>query len=374
VVFDEVPLAMSRDAPKVSCYNGVATNYFPGGSLVNDSTPTFGLWYDFRQQLPFTERYDEFYAQCLEEISEGERLGFTDVWLSEHHFGDDGYLPSPLVVAAAIAARTTSMRIGTNVLLLPMHHPLRVAEDAAVVDLLSGGRFTLGVGQGYVQHEFENLGYNRKNRPSLFEEGVAVIRQAWDEGRIGYEGKRWRFDDLPFEPRPNRKLPIFIGAFADPAIDRAARMADGFLASTGGGAFGEIYRKVRDALARHGREDEDFPYVASGVAFVHEDAGRAREIVAPAITYQRNRYAEWGTDRDKPKPEPIRPEDLPWSRYLVGTPDEVTEGLASLYAEAPYDHFCFWGRLPGVTHEKALANIRLFASEVVPMVREMVRT
>lgn len=336
--------------------------------MANDNTPTFGLWYDFRQKPPLGN-YEKFYAECLEEIEEGERLGYTGVWLSEHHFVDDGYLPSPLVVAAAIAARTTSMKIGTNVLLLPMHHPLRVAEDAAVVDLISGGRFTLGVGQGYVQHEFEALGFNRKHRPSLFEEGVEIIRQAWEEGHIGYEGKRWRFDDLPFGPRPERKVPIYFGAFAEPAIDRAARMADGFLASTGGGALGETYRKVREALERHGRADEDFPYVASGVAYVHEDAGRAREIVAPAIAYQRTRYAEWGSDRDKPKPDPIRPEDLPWERYLVGTPDEVAEGLVRLYEEAPYDHLCFWGRLPGVTHEEALANMRLFASEVAPKVR-----
>jgi len=337
---------------------------------VNDG-PTFGLWYDFRQKLPLGD-YARFYAECLEEIEEGERLGFTGVWLSEHHLMDDGYLPSPLVVAAAIAARTSTMTIGTNILLLPMHHPLRVAEDAAVVDLLSGGRFVLGVGLGYVQHEFEALGFNRKNRPSLFEEGIEIIRQALTEGRTGYAGKRWNLPDLPFEPRPSRKLPIYAGAFVDPAIDRAARLADGFLASAGGGAFGETYRKARDALARHGREDEDFPYVASGVAFVHEDAGRARKIVAPAIAYQRTRYAEWGTDREKPRPEPIKPEDLPWERYLVGTPDEVAGGLISLYREAPYDHFCFWGRLPGVTHEEALANARLFAEKVAPKVREAV--
>ena len=339
--------------------------------MTNDSAPTFGLWYDFRQKPPLGD-YARFYAECLEEIEEGERLGFTGVWLSEHHFVNDGYLPSPLVVAAAIAARTVRMRIGTNVLLLPMHHPLRVAEDAAVVDLLSGGRFVLGVGQGYVQHEFETLGFDRKYRPSLFEEGVKVIRQALEEGHIGFEGKRWRFEDLSFEPRPSGRLPIYIGAFADPAIDRAARLGDGFLASAGGGAFGETYQKVREALARHGRADEDFPYVASGVVYVHEDAGRAREIVAPAISYQRTRYAEWGTDRDKPKPEPIRQEDLPWERYLVGTSDEIAEGLISLYEEAPYDHLCFWGRLPGVTHEQALANMRLFASEVAPKVREAV--
>ena len=342
--------------------------------MATDGTaPTFGLWYDFRQKLPLGD-YARFYAECLEEIEEGERLGFTGVWLSEHHFVDDGYLPSPLVVAAAIAARTERIRIGTNVLLLPMHHPLRVAEDAAVVDLVSGGRFILGVGQGYVQHEFETLGFDRKFRPSLFEEGIEVIRQAWEEGRVGYEGKRWRFDDLPFEPRPSGRLPIYIGAFAAPAIDRAARLADGFLASAGGGAFADTYRRVQEALARHGRAEEDFPYVASGVAYVHESPGRAREVVAPAITYQRSRYAEWGTDRGKQKPEPIRPEDLPWERYLVGNPDEVAEGLIRLHEEAPYYHFCFWARLPGVTHDQALENMRHFASEVAPRVRDAVAT
>jgi alkanesulfonate monooxygenase SsuD/methylene tetrahydromethanopterin reductase-like flavin-dependent oxidoreductase (luciferase family) len=144
------------------------------------------------------------------------------------------------------------------------------------------------------------------------------------------------------------------------------------LASAGGGAFGETYRKVREALERHGRGGEAFPYVASGVAFVHEEAGRAREIVGPAIAYQRTRYAEWGTDREEPRPEPVREEDLPWERYLVGTPKEVAEGLIGLYREAPYEHFCFWGRLPGVTHEQALENLRLFSAEVAPRVREAV--
>ena len=335
------------------------------------TAPTFGLWYDFRQRLPLGD-YARFYAECLEEIEEGEALGLRGVWLSEHHFVDDGYLPSPLVLAAAIAARTTTMTIGTNVLLLPMHHPLRVAEDAAVADLVSGGRLVLGVGQGYVQHEFELLGFERKRRPSLFEEGIEVIRHALEDGRTGYEGRRWTFDDLPFEPRSRDKLPIYVGAFADPAIDRAARLADGFLASAGGGAFGETYRKVRAALERHGRGDEAFPYVASGVAFVHEEPGRAREIVGPAIAYQRTRYAEWGTDREKPRPDPIREQDLPWERYLVGTPEEVADGLIQLHNEAPYDHLCFWGRLPGVTHEQALANMRLFASEVAPRVTDAV--
>ena len=107
--------------------------------MASENSPTFGLWYDFRKKPPLGY-YERFYAECLEEIEEGKRLGFTDVWLSEHHFVDDGYLPSPLMVAEAIAAHTTSLRIGTNVLLLPMHHPLRVAEEALYHHLCFWGR------------------------------------------------------------------------------------------------------------------------------------------------------------------------------------------------------------------------------------------
>jgi alkanesulfonate monooxygenase SsuD/methylene tetrahydromethanopterin reductase-like flavin-dependent oxidoreductase (luciferase family) len=106
---------------------------------------------------------------------------------------------------------------------------------------------------------------------------------------------------------------------------------------------------------------------------VHGDPGRARGDVAPAIAYQRSRYAEWGTDRGEPKPEPIQPQDLPWERYFVGNPEGVAEGLARLHEEAPYDHFCFWARLPGITHEQALESMRLFASEVAPRVRDAVK-
>ena len=340
--------------------------------MANSGAPTFGLWYDFRQELPFTGRYEEFYAECLREISEGESLGFSDVWFSEHHFVDDGYLPSPLVVAAAIAARTERIRIGTNVLLLPMHHPLRVAEDAAVVDLISGGRFTLGVGLGYVHHEFETLGFNRRNRPSLLEEGVEVVRRAWEEGRTGHEGRRWAFRDLPFEPRPAEKPRIFFGGSTEPDLDRAARMADGFLAVGRRGELGEIYATLRERLEARGRGAEDFPFVVSTTVFVHENGERAWDIVSPGLAYQASRYAEWGADPEGPTPERLRPEDLDRERYFVGTPDEVSERLAGLHAEAPYDHLCFWGRLPGVSHEQALSNMHLFADRVAPKVREMV--
>jgi alkanesulfonate monooxygenase SsuD/methylene tetrahydromethanopterin reductase-like flavin-dependent oxidoreductase (luciferase family) len=96
--------------------------------------------------------------------------------------------------------------------------------------------------------------------------------------------------------------------------------------------------------------------------------------VTPAIAYQRNRYAEWGTDQDKPKPEPMPPEELPWEKYFVDTPDQVAEGLIALYEETPFDRFCFWGRLPGLSHEQAMKSTRIFASEVAPKARDAVES
>lgn len=333
-------------------------------------SPTFGLWYDFRQKVPFSQDYESFYRECLDEIVEGEALGFSDVWLSEHHFVDDGYLASPLTVAAGIAGRTTRIGIGTNILLLPMHNPLRVAEDAAAVDLVSGGRFTLGVAAGYIPHEFEAFGASMKNRPSLMEEGIEILRRALEEGRTGHEGKRWSFRDLPFEPRPKRGVPIYVGAVNEPAIDRAARLGDGFLTGPGDPAW--LRDTYRQSLASHGRNPDDYPFNVSTAVFVHEDSDYAKRIQTEHLAYRESRYAEWATPLGQEPPKPMRPGDFNPDEQAAGTPDEVAEKLIELHGRAPYDHLCFWGRPPTATHEEALSSMRLFAREVAPRVREAV--
>jgi len=136
------------------------------------------------------------------------------------------------------------------------------------------------------------------------------------------------------------------------------------LGYAGRGEYLEAYRKAREALGRHGRADEIFPYVASGVAYVRDASRWARSDVAPAIAYQRSRYVEWVTDPGEPKEEPIRLKDLPCKGDFVGKPDAVAEGLARLQEGAPYDHFCFWARLPGLTHKQALESMRPFTSEI----------
>ncbi|MGH2367455.1 MAG: LLM class flavin-dependent oxidoreductase, partial [Chloroflexota bacterium] len=160
----------------------------------------FGLLYDFRNPKRWERPAPEVYAEQLEQIAYAEHLGFDSVWITEHHFTDDGYTPSVLTLAAAIAARTNRIRIGTWVLLLPLHNALRVAEDAATVDILSNGRLDLGMGLGYRPEEFAALGVDRRQRGRLMDEGVDLIRRAWTEDRLTFAGRFYDVRDVPVTP------------------------------------------------------------------------------------------------------------------------------------------------------------------------------
>lgn len=338
-------------------------------------TPGFGLLHDFRQRRPASQPDADYYAECLADTEEAEGLGYGSVWLSEHHCTWDGFLPSPLVVAAAVAARTRRMRIGTGILSLPLHHPLRVAEDAAVVDLVSGGRLVLGVGLGYAGYEFEAFGVERRLRPSLLEEGVAVLRTAWASGRTSFQGTRWRLPDLPFEPRPAGDIPIYVGATSAPGVDRAVRVGDGFISYCGKpGDFAGQYALFQRARAEHGRDGHRLPFVATGILHVHPDAERAWTEAAPAIAYLEQSMAGYVAGTVGPPPGPPRPGLLRRDDYLVGTPADVAERLVRLHRQVPYDQFAFWGRLPGLSHQQASDSMRRFAAEVAPVVREAVRS
>jgi alkanesulfonate monooxygenase SsuD/methylene tetrahydromethanopterin reductase-like flavin-dependent oxidoreductase (luciferase family) len=149
--------------------------------------------------------FERLYAQAIDQIVEAERLGFDSIWITEHHFCEDGYTPSPLVMAAAIGARTRRMRLGTNLMILPLHNPVRIAEDAATLSLLTGGRFDLGVGIGYRELEFREFGRELKQRPSLIEEGIAIIRKAWAGERINFQGKRFKVGDSGSRRHPSTR-------------------------------------------------------------------------------------------------------------------------------------------------------------------------
>ena len=184
----------------------------------------FGILLPFRNppqwHRPITEVYDEH----LQEAVLAEELGYDHVWTTEHHFYDDAWSPSLLPILSAIAQRTSRIRLGTFIIILPFHHPVRVAEDAATVDILSKGRLDLGVGQGYVVSEFDSFRIPRSQRGGRVEEGVELIRRCFTEENFSFDGKYYQMKNVNLTPKPVQKPypPIWIAAMAEKSVARVA--------------------------------------------------------------------------------------------------------------------------------------------------------
>jgi alkanesulfonate monooxygenase SsuD/methylene tetrahydromethanopterin reductase-like flavin-dependent oxidoreductase (luciferase family) len=311
--------------------------------------------------------FERLYAESLDQIVEAERLGFDSVWITEHHFCDDGYTPSPMVMGAAIGARTKRMRLGTNLLVLPLHNPVRIAEDAATLSLLTGGRFDLGVGIGYRELEFREFGRELKNRPSLIEEAMTIIRRAWAGERINFSGKRFNVGDLRVMPVPEHTPKLYLGGMVEPAIDRAARIADGFLST---GSIGhDVYL---DSLRKHGRSPEDGVIIAGSWAVVSDDPEREARAVGPYALYQCNQYIEWGAF-GPPDTTPRFPDAataLEQGLYQLWTADQAVTEITQLLRKYPQIRdLHFWARFPGETVQAGHRRVEYMAKHVLPRVR-----
>jgi alkanesulfonate monooxygenase SsuD/methylene tetrahydromethanopterin reductase-like flavin-dependent oxidoreductase (luciferase family) len=243
---------------------------------------------------------------ALEQVEWADGRGFDCVWVAEHHGADDGYCHAPLVLTAAFAARTRTMRIQTAVLLLPLYNPLRVAEDVAIIDQISGGRFDLGIGIGYRPAEFIMLGKNPARRPSLMEEGIRALRMAWTGEPFEYEGTTVCVTSRPCQsPHP----PIIIGGASEVAAQRAARLGDGFIPSIPtvmGEAATALIQMYHDERARLGL-DPGWVQTLDGPVFcyVSDDPERAWETVKPYVAHDTGVVCQVG-GRSRRGPDPVR--------------------------------------------------------------------
>ncbi len=327
----------------------------------------FGLWYDFRNPPPGVVSFESLYDASLEQIRWAETLGFDSVWLTEHHFCADGYTPSPLVIAAAIGARTRRMRIGTNLMLLPLADPVRLAEDAATLSILTGGRFDLGVGLGYRQLEFDYFGRKLSQRPSLMEEGVAILRQAWSGEPVRVAGKRFRIDGLAITPRPSVAPRLFMGGMAEPAIARAARLGDGFLSTAGIGH--DVYVRALDA---NGKSRSQGAICAGHWGIIAADPETEAAKIGERALYQINQYVEWGAFGPAER-APLFPDAASALRdgpYQLLDADAAVTSLTKMLREFPeIVDVHFWAQLPGEPVESGSVRIEYVARNVLPRVR-----
>lgn len=328
----------------------------------------FGLWYDFRNPTPWQQDFETFYKERLQQISQAEAQGFDSVWLTEHHFCEDGYTPSPLVLAGAIGARTERMRIGTNLMLLPLHDPVRMAEDSATLSLTTGGRFDLGVGIGYRQLEFDQFQRKLSHRPSLVEEGIEIIRRCWSGEPVNFSGKRFNVGDLQVTPTPVHKPDILLGGMVQPAIERAARIADGFLCTGGIGL--DIYSET---LLAQGKSAEDGKAVLGCWAIISEDPEAEVARVGEHVLYQINEYIKWGAF-GPPDQTPLFEDAasaIENGLYELWDADTAVQNLRQLLKDYPMiSDIHFWAQFPGESTESGNRRLRYIAEQVLPRLRQ----
>ncbi|MBP6382464.1 MAG: LLM class flavin-dependent oxidoreductase [Pseudomonadales bacterium] len=263
---------------------------------------------------------DGLYRTGLDMAAWADAHGFDMCMLSEHHGAGDGYLPSPLVYGAAVAARTQRLRLRISALILPLHDPLRVAEDAAVLDHIAEGRLELVLVAGFLPSEFEMLGYAMDARGRLLEDKLAVLRRAWLGEPFEYEGRTVRVTPRPWRPGGPRLL---LGGATPLAARRAAQLGDGFVPGAAG-----LYASYAASCAALGKPAAPEPVFGPMAVFVSEDPERAWQRIAPHALHETNSYASWYAEGKVAGPyghceqaEALRATGL----YQVLTPEQCIE-------------------------------------------------
>ena len=308
-----------------------------------------------------TEEWPQLYAEALTLAEEVESLGLDSIWVSEHHFVDDGHLPSLLPLLAAMAARTHRVTVGTALLLAPLHDAVRLAEDAAVVDLISGGRLTLGLGLGWREEEFEAFEVPMNQRVRRLIAFVEAARAAWSGQQVSHGSARPRVT-----PRPATAEgpPLWVGALVETAVRRAGRIGDGFMATeVTPGEFAEQVAWIREEHVAAGREGPftfsvHLPTLSlpSGVAW----ADAVEPLRYPGWKYD-DMFADRGAAGPLRRPGPADADEMERLRAtsLIGSPHEVADQIREYAAAADGTlHFIARSYLPGLGSDGRMDALR----------------
>ena len=341
---------------------------------MRDAAPRFGIVFNCSNPRGFRRPWPQVYGEVLDQAAAAEAMGYDHVWLTEHHFLDNGYCPSLLTTAAAIAARTSRIKIGTWVLLLPLHHPLRVAEDAAVVDAISGGRLILGVGLGYRIEEFEAFGVAREDRPALIEEGIKVLRLAWGPEAFSYHGRHYDFEGVDVTPKPSGGgLPVWMAARGVRPARRAARLRCPIALAAGGGRA--EYDAWARALREAGEDPDGYEVLVHTTMYAADDPDAARAELRPYLTEgaggSDDLAVHYRRAADHPRDQRFfapRPADAGLRGPFVGSPEACARQIAELRAVVPATDINMT-LANGLPHERKLRYMERFAKEVIPLTR-----
>jgi luciferase family oxidoreductase group 1 len=329
-------------------------------------------------QSPSARSSQEIFSRAIDISQAAESLGFRNIWLAEHHFSTYGYLPRPVQLATYIAAKTQTLRVGTAVIVVPLHHPLVIAEEIATLDLLAGGRVDIGLGRGYQHYEFERLGLELDSARTRWEESVDIILKALQGEPFSYAGTLFKIPETTIFPQPLQQPhpPIWVTAQSPESVEATVRR--GFNLLTGG--FGvpiermAEFRKQFDCLVAEVKPARMPEVGVQRAVYVTDNADDARAAAEEArwnmrVTLSlRNNYERVERGRAIAMPMPNEPDtDDLLDRFLViGTPETVIRQIRRLEELVGITHFncSFW--FGDLEHPRVLKSMELFAREVMP--------
>lgn len=317
------------------------------------------LSYDMRAPA-FGTPARELFAAALDQVAWADALGFDSVGLGEHHGSPDGYNPSPLVLAAAMGARTRRILLRTAVVLAPLYDPIKLAEDAAVVQLATGGRLLLGIGGGYRPSEFESFGRKLEERWRVVGETIALLRLAWTGEPFTWQGRR-----CVVTPRPEPPPPILLGGATPAAARRAARIADGWFPPL----EPKLWPPYREECLKLGKPDPGaYPNQGPVFLWISKDPKESWDRVAPHVLHQLRSYSEWTVEAygrpAGPYAKQMTPESVRRSpAYRVLTPEQALALAAEL---GEHSVLYLNPLLAGIDPAFSWRMLRLYEREVHP--------
>ena len=327
---------------------------------------------------------NQLVADILDEAVYAEEVGLHSAWIGEHHFSTLGVLSCPDLVLAQVAARTKKLRLAPAVTVLPLHQPIRVAEQWATLDLLSGGRVDFAAGRGYDRREYAPFHVSFEDNQSIFEEGIEIVRRLWAaDGPISHRGRHYAFEEVAITPRPvQRPIPAYVAAFSRPSIELAGRLGCNlivapFAAAISFGGLKQMADLYKECCVRRGHRPgrlmcSYFLHLADTPAA--EQAARARQIRYyrecataafpgdPATAPPSYRYFVEIVDRL----QKVRAEDLSENSVLLGTPRHITETLKKVEA-AGFDEVILYFNVGLKPHSQVKDEMARFAGEIAPL-------
>lgn len=321
--------------------------------------PQFMLRYDLRQPDFCTATSAELYQAAIDQCAWGEQNGFIAVHLSEHHSSSDGYCPAPLLLASAVAARTETLLLYIAALIAPLHEPVRLAEQLAVLDIISQGRVLPIISAGYRAEEFEAVGRSLSDRGKYMDMIAPFLGKAWTGEAFEHQGRTITVTPRPHsQPRP----PILMGGSSRAAARRAARDGDYFIPS--GQDIFEMYRQELELLGKP--DPGPMPPSATAVVFVAEDPQAYWQQIAPHLLHETNMYAQWAETAgiNSPYQRCDTVEELRRSHsYEVYSPTQMIEAARDMAANEP---MLFHPLCGGIHPDLAWQSLQLFRDKVLP--------